>query len=289
MKSGPPSSPERKSPSLPVKTQKLDRFLVMTLLLAAFYFTNLTSFQLVLWSLVAGAFVFGPQTLRHWLLWASLCAVMAAATMQTYFLQGNDYFLILYLSLTALVALQFDRPLNVIRLNARLLIGIVFALATLWKLTSESFLSGTFFVHTLLFDNRLAPIARTLGQLPAISYHANRDAWDNLDLINGFHVLTTPEIQVLAIVLTGLALLVEGMIAVSFLLPFEACRRLRDPLLLAFFVGSYTLLPVPSFGMALATLGYAQATNPRIERLYALSYALMPLTALRAILTFPHN
>ena len=107
----------------------------MTLMTAAFYFSDLWFITLPLWSLILAALLFDEdRVLNRWEFWTLVSAIMAVGIIQMWIPEGNDYFLIFYLTLIALQGSHAAAPMAVIALNARLLVGIVFSLASFWKL-----------------------------------------------------------------------------------------------------------------------------------------------------------
>lgn len=264
------------------------QYSVMTLMTAAFYFSDLWFITLPLWSLVLAALLFDEDlVLNRWEFWTLVSAVMAVGITQMWIPEGNDYFLIFYLTLIALQGSHAAAPMAVIALNARHLVGIVFSLAFFWKLVSESFRSGAFFTFDLLFEDRLGPLTLYLAGLPRPAFLENRAALVQLDLTEGFTVNANPVVTSIAQVLTWTTIIVEISVAIVFLIPLKQFRYLRDPALLLFCAGAYLVMPVPSFGMCLATLGFAQTPYRVYKTLYLVAYILMPLTATRYWLLRP--
>lgn len=260
----------------------------MTLMTAAFYFSDLWFITLPLWSLVLAALLFDEdRVLNSWEFWTLVSAVMVVGIIQMWIPEGNDYFLVFYLTLIALQGSHAAAPMAVIALNARLLIGIVFSLASFWKLVSESFRSSAFFTLNLLFEDRLAPLTLYLAGLPRPAFLENRSAFEQFDLAKGFIVNVNPVVASIAQVLTWTTVVVEISVAVLFLIPLKHFRHLRDPALLLFCAGAYLIMPVPGFGMCLATLGFAQTPYRVYKTLYLVAYILMPLTATRYWLLRP--
>lgn len=254
----------------------------MVLVTAAFYFSDLWYITLPLWSLVAAGLVLDEKAaLYRWEFWTLVCSVMAVGIIQSWVTEGNDYFLISYVAVILLVASHTRTPRAVIAVNARILIGLVFALATFWKLASPSFRDGTFFTLNLLYEDRLAPITRVFARLPSPLFEENQYRLDNLVLPEAFSVHISPAVTVLAQTLTWLSLSIELSLAVLFLIPLRKFTHWRDPVLLFFCLVTYLIMPVPSFGMCLAALGSAQTHSRRSKTLYLVAFILMPVTAIR--------
>ena len=260
-------------------SERLRRILLMILLTATFY-ASAEWYFIVPFSCLAAASLLYQDVLTSWLFWALTSALLGFALVQLWLIEGNHLYLLFYLSLMALVATSSDEPLKVVRHNARLLIGCIFALAIVWKLITPEFMSSTFFSYYLVQDARLAPIALLVTDLTRTDVLANREtlsgAWDETMTLR-----STVRVERLAIVLTWLTFVVEAAVAAAFLIPAKQFERIRDPALIIFLTGAYLVVPVPSFGMSFACLGYAQTNSLATERLYLILFILMPLTSLR--------
>jgi hypothetical protein len=162
--------------------------------------------------------------------------------------------------------------------NARLLIGLAFALATLQKALAPDYLDGTFFRWVLAEDPRFEAIGRILGREGADLERTR--AW--LDAAPGeppppdASFVETPALRGAATLLTWATVLFEGAVAVAFLSPrLLAIARARDALLAAFCALTYAIAPVPGFGWILVSMGVAQGEGPRARWLYLAAFALI--------------
>ena len=75
-----------------------------------------------------------PGLLRRSTLWALLTALAAFRVLEDWPLPDNHAYLLCYWCLAITLALRTAEPEPVLALNGRLLIGLVFAFAALWKL-----------------------------------------------------------------------------------------------------------------------------------------------------------
>lgn len=255
--------------------QYLERIYLMILLTFAFYVPTRWFFLIPFVSLFSAGLLF-REILHHWVYWVAVTALIGFTLAQLWLAEGNSVYLFFYLSLTALMSTLLPRPRTTFALNARFIVGILFALAVSWKIVSPSFTSGTFFAHYFLHDERLAPVAVLLTELSLEDVKANR-----IEMQKTFaeHVtlITYPGIKRLAHWFTWLTILTEGFVAVAFLLNWAK----RDITLLLFLATAYFVVPVPAFGMALACLGYAQTASKVSQILYLCIFIFMPLVALR--------
>lgn len=252
---------------------------LMLLVSCALYNTNDWVFALPFASLFAAG-ILSERIINHWLYWTLVTSLLGSAVGRLWLSEGNHLFLLFYLSLIALVASHSSKPRSVFRLNARLVIGLVFALAIFWKVVSEDFISGFFYSHLLVTDERLSIIALLVTDLSRSDVAANRQALIGV-LDTPTKLISHPGIQSLATVLTLLTLILEAAVAIAFLTTNKISRRVRSPILLFFIIGTYTLVPVPSFATAIACLGYAETDCKVYQTLFLAVFIVIPITALR--------
>ncbi len=148
-------------------------------------------------------------------------------------------------------ALRSAAPAEFLATNARLLVGLAFAFAVIWRLAlSADFADGSFFRVTLLLDPRfewLATLAGGIGpeELGALRAHLLQHVHAAAPGASGAIELPAG-IEGLAVGLTAGVALPESAIAVAFLWPpRSAVSAWRGPLLLAFrmaYVGVFGLL-----------------------------------------------
>ncbi|KAB2839714.1 hypothetical protein F9K50_07095 [bacterium] len=168
-------------------------------------------------------------------------------------------------------------------LNARLLIGLCFFFATLWKSLSASFRNGSFFVERLLFEKRFLPIALWAGGLSPKVQIQHLEARRKL-LIGSSRIekATVPR----RLLRTGQALAwwtigIESLIAGLFLIPFPDPDLWRVLALGLFVLTTYFLIPVPTFGQILLLMTSVTLEDVRL-RIIALGLMLLigPITGL---------
>ena len=164
----------------------------------------------------------------------------------------------------------------------KLLIGMVFGFALLWKLAlSPDFLDGTFFRVTLLTDPRFADLSRLAGGLSAETLASHREfLQQHADA--GIRLLAPmrdpPGLRLLAQGLTAWTLAIEGLLAAAFLWPGRrGPARLRDAALLVFCATTFAVATVAGFGWLLLAMGIAQcpAEGGRTRALYLATFALI--------------
>ena len=214
---------------------------------------------------LAGAGLISPTLARSAPLWFSLAVVTAVRLVTGWPLSDNHDYLRSLLCLAAGVALVTPQPRPCLARSARLMLGLVFAFATLWKgVLSPDFVDGTFFRVTLLEDSRFANLAILAGGMSDAAFDANDEAlvahaqgvaWAEA----GF--LEPAASRRLAVALVVFTLAIEAGLALAFLWPGAA--RLRDALLLLFVSSTFAFATVAGFAWLLLALGFAQCEPER--------------------------
>jgi hypothetical protein len=235
--------------------------------------------------LIAAAGLAIPPLLQRSSLWLALAALTGLRVALDWPLADNHAYLLAYWCLAIGLALGARDAGPELAPSSRVLIGLVFALAVLWKgLLSPDYLDGRFFRLTLILDPRFESFTRLAGGLGV----------EQLDALRGFlrvHADLDPpalppppqpgRFVAVAQAVTLWTLAIEAAIAVAFLWPRAgAVRRARDALLLCFCATTYTIAGIESFGWLLLAMGAAQCERQRAATLggYALVFALLLLS-----------
>ena len=156
------------------------------------------------------------------------------------------------------LALCLRRPaeefLSAAALQARLLIGVTFTAAVLWKLWFGTYLDGVTLWTFMVADDRFQPLAAAVG-LSQEDMASDRTALSRLLDGTGPDVtLEASATTVSAIVVVSLlTLLLETVIAISHVAPDASpVARLRLPSIVTFGVVTYGVVPVVPFAVMLA-------------------------------------
>ena len=140
------------------------RLTLLDLLLRPIGVWQIRSVLLVL----AGAGLLVPGWLRRPTLWFALAGFTAVRSISDWPLADNHAYLISYWCLAIGLSLIVRDTDGCLAFNGRLLIGLVFAFAVLWKLAlSPDFLDGTFLRVTMLQDPRFEPLRRGFSSCQA--------------------------------------------------------------------------------------------------------------------------
>jgi hypothetical protein len=227
-----------------------------------------------------------PPWLRARAAWAALAALAAVRLVADWPLADNHAYLLAYWCLAVTLALGGPAPGEALARSARLLVGLAFAFAVLWKaVLSPDFLDGTFLRVTLLADPRLDALAPATTGLSPEALQPWRDWIAGHGSVSAAPGPLPPRLQLVVAVATAWTLALEGAVAASFLAPAKMhLGRVRDVLLLVFCVTTYAVLPVKGFGWLLLAMGAAQSPPERrgVRASYLAAFAWVALcSALR--------
>ena len=236
-----------------------------------------------------------PPLHRNPVLWGLVATTMLARSTWYWWTQDNHVFLLTWWMLAVALSLSLPRPEQGLARNGRLLLGLAFAFATLWKaFLSPDFADGAYFHYTFLTDARFADFAALGGGLSETLHAQNQRAIATLiDTARDVHAVvleTTPRLSLIAVLVTWWTLALEGGIALAFLWPLgRGPSRYRHAALIVFAATTYLVASnVSTFGWGLLVMGLAQCEPglPRTRVLYCacmllvLSYGYVPVLAL---------
>lgn len=227
-------------------------------------------------------FIF-PRQLRNPLIWAGLTIFTGLRVYSSWPLNDNHAYLLTYWCLAVTICLLTTDSKKFLAINARYLIGFVFAFATIWKLIlSPDFIDGTFFKVNMLTDPRFESFAQLAGGLSYEKY------WELHDFVTQhidgriIGLSQFPEIpcryQFVAMFLTFYTVTLELLVALAFLWPAgKGLSKYRDYLLLLFCATIYSVATVEGFGWLLIAMGISQIYKEKnnIKILYLLAFALI--------------
>jgi len=171
----------------------------------------------------------------------------------------------LAMALTALAPQKTQ--LKVLQTNARLLLGLCFAFATLWKLLSADYMDSTFFKWELLTDKRFRDASHYVGGMEKSDLRENRKLESELkksnrrdaEPLDSVTLNSVPRIDLLALGMTWWTIFIEGLIALFCLWPGDRIIAiLRALVVLVFAATTYMLAPVLGFGWMVIVMGLTQ-------------------------------
>lgn len=222
--------------------------------------------------------------------WFTIVLVLAVAIFNNWYSLDNHKYLILYWCLAIGCSRMIPARNETLAMSARLLIGLCFGFATLWKLLSPDFASGAFFQYTLLTDSRFAEVAMWLGGVTSAGLESTEAALGLLftygDPQSAFYLADGPYLALVARAMAVWTIVIEGSIAVLFLLPRRfGITRWRDAALLTFVLTTYGIAPVLGFGWVLCAMGIMQSDTERFSGWPALY--LVAILALEVVTEIP--
>lgn len=237
-------------------------------------------------SVTCGAILISPFLRRRAESWFLVCAVLAVFFARNWFLAPNHHFLIALWCLACALAASSDRPVLVLAHNGRMLIGMAFLLAVVWKLRSPDYLDGSFMEYSIL-TGVVKKFSTLASLLTGISPHhwAVNQAVEEAFLASPARESSEPlqsalDVRWMAVLVTWWALLFELAVAVAFLVrrPRRVARA-RDGMLLVFLYTVYPFLPITQFAHALAVMGFAQCpgVKRRTRAAYLVSFPVLQI------------
>lgn len=233
------------------------------------------------WAISAGVMLLAVlglvhvPTLRAPLLWLAVTVLAVVHLVVEWPFPDNHHYLLAYWTLGVGLALTLSAPPRALAATARLLIGMTFLLAVLWKaLLSPEYRDGRFFAVTLLTDDRFEALVQLAGGLDADQLAQSREYLTPLpegaELLHPRSLPDGVQFRTLVGLLTWGGLLLELTVAVLWLLPLDRppTKAMRHATLIAFCMATYALAPVAGFGWLLLSMGVS-ATAPDQRRLRA--------------------
>ena len=236
-------------------------------------------FKLLLGLAAAGLLV--PRFCHDRRLWWLLAALAGTRVLVDWPLPDNHAYLLGYWLFAIALALGAGGPARTLATSARLLVGLAFAFASVWKLgLSADYLDGRFFRVALLTDPRFEDLARLVGGLSAESLAGLRELLiQHVDGVPVSGTLVPHEPARLASFARGLTLwtaLLETAVAAAFLWPRgRGPSRVRDALLLLFCATTYAIATVEGFAWLLLAMGVAQCERDATRIAYLGVFALV--------------
>jgi len=150
-------------------------------------------------------------------------------------------------------------------------VGLCFLAAVIWKLWTPDFLTGEFYQHAMLTDERIARAAQLLAGLQGSTFNANLEAVSSLTAYSSpleQVVLDGPPfVRRLSKGMVVWTLAIEWGVVLTFLWPWSSSWTAtgRDVSLLVFVVTTYALANVGGFAWILLVMGLAQVQSDRAD------------------------
>jgi hypothetical protein len=199
-------------------------------------------------------------------------------------LPDNHAYLLFYWCLAVTIALFSRDSERCLAFNGKFMIGLAFAFALLWKaFLSGDFLDGRFFSITMLTDPRFEAFTESLlslddYEMDSLTLFVEQHIDGELPA-QGLDIPSLPsKLHLVSEILTYWTVLIEGAVAILFLIPSRAAvSRLRDASLILFCVTTYSVATVEGFGWLLIAMGVSQSGERReaVRYLYVAAFLLI--------------
>ena len=231
--------------------------------------------------LLAAAMILCPRLVPKRWPWLALSLCLIVHNLWHWATLVNHEYLYTYWVLVCTIAVCSRTPRQVLSWNARWLIGLCFLFATSWKFLAGEYLDGSFLHATFLLDSRLAMGAVLLGGLDLSTLAENRQLFETMQAagsIDPQNLLSSPRMAGISLVLSYWTILIEGLVAASFLLTVPRwLYQKRDWILVCFVITTYAVIPVLGFASLLMVMGLIQTKSMRMAYVYLGLLIWMPL------------
>jgi hypothetical protein len=204
-----------------------------------------------------------PKALRHAMLWWLLAALAAVRVIADWPMADNHAYLLCYWLLAIALCRSSVELDDTLARNARLLIGLTFAFASLWKvLLSPDYLDGTFFLVTMATDVRFENFTRLAAGLDPAELQTLRDYLHAGGPIIGAGEPT--RYRAVAMIATGWNVFINLGLACAFL-GLAWIARLRNAILIVYCAVTYAVATVDGFAWILISMGVAQTDRVQMR------------------------
>jgi len=201
---------------------------------------------------------------KHPLLWFSIFLLTGFRVFDQWPMADNHAYLLSLWCLTLFLTSYRESSTRILANNARILIGLVFLLASFQKISAADYMNGTFFRYLFLADDRFEDFAVLFGH---ISYQQIDDARKLLDayqfsptLFHGEVAPVSAQFHLLVLLASWWNVLDQIVVAFCFLSPTNSLLyKHRDFVLLIFCITTYAVAPVPGFAWLLISMALAQS------------------------------
>lgn len=241
---------------------ELDLILLMSCILLILY-SNLTWYINLPELLLGISGLLFPMIRKHPRFWFIAGIIMFGGCLVNFYSADNHKWLLSYWCLTLYIVLEGESFKTNLAQISKLLIGLSFAFASIWKIRSPDFLSGDFFLYTIITDDRFKEFAAWFGGISIVELTSIKQSLSNLiHPLSGsieFSFIIPQSLIYVSKFITWWTIIIELLIAVLFLIPKQySVHRLRNPLLIIFILTTYSFAPVIGFGWLLLIMALSQ-------------------------------
>ena len=204
-----------------------------------------------------------PRALQNALLWWLLTALALGRVIADWPMADNHAYLLCYWLLAIALSRSSVVLEDTLARNSRLLIGLTFAFASLWKLVlSPDYFDGTFFRIIMITDARFETFVRLAAGLDSAELSTLREYFDA-----GGSIDSAPDssrYRLVAMIATGWNVLINFTLACAFLGRGWVARP-RNVLLIAYCAVTYAVATIDGFAWLLLSMGAAQTERHQVR------------------------
>lgn len=222
-----------------------------------------------------------PNQLRNPILWGALAALVTLRLVVAWPAADNHAYLLAYWCLAVFISVGTEDTDATLELNARLMIGLVFALATVWKLLSPDYASGVFFRVAMVTDPRFEGFSLLVGGLSVQELFDLRAFLQTHNDGGAISQLINPGEPARHIWIAKLSawwnIAIDAAIAIAFLSPTaRGWSRIRDSLLVLFCLTTYAVATVEGFAWLLIAMAVARCRpGSRAVPIYVVTFLIV--------------
>ena len=245
------------------KTVDLVAFMTLFVVLLV---AHSTGYQILAVTCILAACVSRAARHQPWM-WFAICFAFLPRLVFDWYHNEDHVYLTIYWCAAFGLSRCGNNKDEVMACNARLLIGLAFAFAALWKISMPSFYDGSLCTYKLLHDYRFRKvITQPLCGLTDDQVAANHTAMVSLTQTGSpLNAVSLEYPDTVVWIGNGLAwwtILIESGLGIAFLLPPGWIpSAVRNGSLLAFALTTYLVVPVLGFALLFMTLGIAQTSS----------------------------
>lgn len=224
------------------------------------------------------------KMLLNRLLWWVVFAVMAVVLIRFMTSIDNHKYVIAYWTLACALSVGASKTEEVLKFNGRCLIGLAFLFAFVWKILAGEYIDGSFFTGTFISDDRFWVFSKSLMGMTADALQASDDLFRYFEIypnpVSELIFLSASGLRVTALAVSYWTILIEGIIALTFLVPSKhGFFANRDFFLILFLITTYFIAPVSGFALILCIMGLANVERSRrnTRAIYIAAFFLLQL------------
>ncbi len=242
---------------------KIDFAIIFTLILLFFYTESSLKIDLIIKATAVVGLFFFRITKTFWF-WLFVSVILIIGHSLIWYSIDNHKYLITWWTLALSLSFLINEYEWNIEFNGRILIGLCFLFATFWKVITPEYMDGSFFHYLLIGgDSRFIDFSVILTGVNPEVIEMNRNLMNEIKTLPWkeieYSLESTHRSVIMAHFLTWWTIIIEGVIAISFLVKNGGyLYRYRDYILGVFILSTYTVASVIGFAWLIIAMGISQ-------------------------------